>query len=234
MVPPVDGVWLQGFSYPLEDSACSDSSNGFDAMNKDFAQMKRDFGATIVRLYYPTCTQTTVFRNAIKAAVANDMAVILQAWTNFGDGVRTGCPFPEAEATRRRWSERCTRGMNLLTRRKNTVWQQSQKAIYDTMSSADLGPIAPYVVHSADFGSEPVGDGMDAASTQFVTDLGKFRQKMNSYGVKAGISEDWGSSRNHERQQWCWSRVCWSRRQAELRLCPRAYHALLQVQPDSD
>ena len=59
------------------------------------------------------------------------------------------------------------------------------------MASADLGPIAPYVVHSADFGSEPVGDGMDGGGAQFVVDLGKFRQKMNSYGVKAGISEDW-------------------------------------------
>ena len=26
---------------------------------------------------------------------------------------------------------------------------------------------------------------------QFVTDLGKFRSKLNSYGIKVGISEDW-------------------------------------------
>ena len=44
-------------------------------------------------------------------------------------------------------------------------------------------------MHSADFGSEPVGDGMDGDN--FVSDLGKFRQHMNQHQIKAGISEDW-------------------------------------------
>jgi hypothetical protein len=59
------------------------------------------------------------------------------------------------------------------------------------MASSEYAAIAPYVVHSADFGSEPVGDGMDGGGEQFVTDLGLFKQKMNSHGVPAGISEDW-------------------------------------------
>jgi hypothetical protein len=59
------------------------------------------------------------------------------------------------------------------------------------MDSAEYGHIAPYVVHSADFGSEPIGDGMDGGGDQFIIDLGLFRTKMNSYGVPAGISEDW-------------------------------------------
>ena len=51
--------------------------------------------------------------------------------------------------------------------------------------------IAAYVVHNADFGSEPVGDGMDGGGTQFVKDLGLFRQQMNNRHILAGISEDW-------------------------------------------
>jgi hypothetical protein len=79
---------FQGFSYPLEDDDCSAASNSFAAMDKDFAQMKADFGATVVRMYYPTCTQSSVFENAIMAAYKNNMALIPQIWTNFGIGVR--------------------------------------------------------------------------------------------------------------------------------------------------
>ncbi|KAH8894621.1 B-(1-6) glucan synthase [Thozetella sp. PMI_491] len=154
---------FQGFAYPLENSDCSAKSNGYDAMNKDFAKMKADFGATLVRMYYPACTQTSVFENAIKAAVANNMAVIFQVYTNLG--------------------------------RDETTWKKSQQAIYDVMNSKTYGPIAPYVVHSADFGSEPVTDYMDGSRVgngeQFVADLKSFRTKMNGYGVKAGISESW-------------------------------------------
>lgn len=78
---------FQGFSYPLEDNDCSAFSNSFVAMNADFAQMKRDFGAKIVRLYYPTCLNASVFENALKAGVANNMAVIFQVWTDFGESV---------------------------------------------------------------------------------------------------------------------------------------------------
>jgi hypothetical protein len=85
--PQTDFYGFMGFSYPLEDGDCSDSSNGYAQMNTDFAQMKRDFGASIVRMYYPVCTQSSVFINAIKAAYNNNMGLIVQVWTNFGDGV---------------------------------------------------------------------------------------------------------------------------------------------------
>ena len=78
---------FQGFSYPLEIDNCSDPSNSFESMNKDFARMKADFGASIVRMYYPTCLDASVFEDALSAGVANDMAVIFQVWTNFGVGV---------------------------------------------------------------------------------------------------------------------------------------------------
>ncbi|KAJ3554022.1 hypothetical protein NPX13_g10729 [Xylaria arbuscula] len=127
-------------------------------MNADFAQMKRDFGASIVRMYYPICLKASVFENALKAGVANDMAVIFQVWTDFGE---------------------------------SDDWKKSQQAIYNVLDSTEFGSIAPYVVHSVDFGSEPVTDYMDGGRQQFVTDLGLFKKKINSYGIPAGISEVW-------------------------------------------
>jgi hypothetical protein len=85
--PQSDYYGFLGFSYPLEDGNCNAASNGYDQMNRDFAQMKRDFGASIIRMYYPVCTQPSVFINAIKAAYNNNMGLIVQVWTNFGGGV---------------------------------------------------------------------------------------------------------------------------------------------------
>jgi exo-beta-1,3-glucanase (GH17 family) len=59
------------------------------------------------------------------------------------------------------------------------------------MESDQYGAIAPYVFHSVDFGSEPVGDSVDDGPDQLASDLADFKQKMNSYGVPVGISEDW-------------------------------------------
>lgn len=70
-----------------------------------------------------------------------------------------------------------------------TVWQQSQQAIYNAINDPSVSAIAPYVVHWAEFGSEPVGDGMDQGN--FVNDLGKFRATLNQKGILVGISEDW-------------------------------------------
>lgn len=73
---------FQGFSYPLENKNCSAWENGYEAMYRDFKQMKRDFGASIIRMYYPECTKPTVFENALKAAATNNVAIIFQVWTN--------------------------------------------------------------------------------------------------------------------------------------------------------
>ncbi|KAL7934711.1 hypothetical protein V8C35DRAFT_34493 [Trichoderma chlorosporum] len=154
--PQSDFYGFMGFSYPLEVSDCSDPSNSYAAMNADFAQMKRDFGASIVRMYYPLCLSSSVFINAIKAAYDNNMGLIVQVWTNFGGG---------------------------------TVWQQSQQAIYNALNDPSVSAIAPYVVHWGEWGSEPVGDGMDQGN--FVNDLAKFRATLNAKGIQAGISDDW-------------------------------------------
>jgi hypothetical protein len=88
--PPSMAYGFQGFSYPLEEADCSAYSNSFESMNADFSQMKRDFGAKIVRLYYPLCLKASVFENALRAGVANNMAIIFQVWTDFGQSVSHG------------------------------------------------------------------------------------------------------------------------------------------------
>ena len=72
-----------GFSYPLEEADCSDYTNSYDAINSDFARMKKDFGATMVRVYAPECRKSSVWENLLKAAVNNNMGVIPQVWWGF-------------------------------------------------------------------------------------------------------------------------------------------------------
>ena len=57
------------------------------------------------------------------------------------------------------------------------------------MTNPKYSAIAPYVFHSAEFGSEPIGDGVDGEN--FISDLAAFRTKMNGYGIPVAISEDW-------------------------------------------
>lgn len=75
---------FQGFSYPLENGDCNAYENSVDGMDQDFKRMKADFGATLVRMYYPGCTQPSVFMNAMEAAARNNMGIILQVNTFFG------------------------------------------------------------------------------------------------------------------------------------------------------
>ncbi|KAL8293079.1 hypothetical protein RQP46_000773 [Phenoliferia psychrophenolica] len=71
------------------------------------------------------------------------------------------------------------------------LWETGQANIYSLFTSSDYAAVAPYVVHSASFGSEPIGDGVDGGPSDFVVDLAKFRKKMNNWGIPVGISEDW-------------------------------------------
>lgn len=82
--PQSDMYGFMGFSYPLEVPDCSDASNGYDQINKDFAKMKNDFGAVMVRVYAPECREASVWENLLKAGVNNNMGVIPQVWWGFG------------------------------------------------------------------------------------------------------------------------------------------------------
>lgn len=57
------------------------------------------------------------------------------------------------------------------------------------MSSGTYARIAPYVVHSIEFGTEPIGDGDDGDN--FVNDLKSFRSHVKPFNIPVGISEDW-------------------------------------------
>ena len=67
-----------GFSYPLEVADCRDSSNSYESVNKDFVKMKKDFGASMVRVYAPECRQASVWENLLRAGVSNNMGIIVQ------------------------------------------------------------------------------------------------------------------------------------------------------------
>ncbi|ORY90145.1 hypothetical protein BCR35DRAFT_317079 [Leucosporidium creatinivorum] len=70
-----------------------------------------------------------------------------------------------------------------------TLWKKTHSSIYELFTTSTLADVAPFVVHSASFGSEPIGDGVDGSN--FISDLTAFREKMNGYGIPVGISEDW-------------------------------------------
>ena len=75
-----------GFSYPMEGDCYDDS---FERINADLQRQKRDFGASMIRVYLPYCYTSYIWENLIKAAVANDMGVVAQvAWPLNGDPVR--------------------------------------------------------------------------------------------------------------------------------------------------
>jgi hypothetical protein len=71
------------------------------------------------------------------------------------------------------------------------AWTKSVASLKNVLASADYGPIAPYVVHSISFGSEPIGDGVNGGAAGFTKDLETFRESMMQYGIPVGISEDW-------------------------------------------
>jgi len=63
-----------GFSYPVEDDDCSDYN--YNAFLKDFNRQKNEYNATFVRLYLPTCRQTSFWVEMVKAARDSSVALI--------------------------------------------------------------------------------------------------------------------------------------------------------------
>ena len=79
-----------GFSYPLEVADCSDNTNSYDSINADLAKMKKDFGASMIRVYAPECREASVWENLLQAGVSNNMGIIVQVWWGF-DSVGNTC-----------------------------------------------------------------------------------------------------------------------------------------------
>ena len=72
-----------GFSYPLEVADCSDATNSYESITADFAKMKKDFGASMIRVYAPECREASVWENLLQAGVSNNMGIIVQVWWGF-------------------------------------------------------------------------------------------------------------------------------------------------------
>jgi len=74
-------------------------------------------------------------------------------------------------------------------------WKLTEASILAVLEHSKYAAIAPYVFHSAEFGTEPIGDSDDGAFNgdyaPFIDDLIAFRTKMKPYGIPVGISEDW-------------------------------------------
>ena len=81
--PQSEMYGFMGFSYPLEVPDCNDYTNSYDKFNTDFAKMKKDFGATMVRIYAPECRKSSLWENLLRAAVKNNMGLIPQVWWGF-------------------------------------------------------------------------------------------------------------------------------------------------------
>ncbi len=99
---------FMGFSYPLEVPDCNDPSNSYDQINKDFAKMKQDFGAVMVRVYAPECREASVWENLLKAGINNNMGIIVQVWWGFGVSKSMRQLFFDADETGSKFMEENT------------------------------------------------------------------------------------------------------------------------------
>jgi hypothetical protein len=136
----------------------------------------------------------------MKACIELGMALIVQVWWGFQTDVSTS--FPSSPVA-------CPL---ILPSRQQNLWRKGQESIYEVFENSIYSKIAPYVVYSASFGSEPIGDWVDGDN--FIDDLSSFRTKvsllcsvspidpvnpsslattpqMKSLGVPVGVSEDW-------------------------------------------
>jgi hypothetical protein len=69
------------------EGECYDDS--YERINADLQRQKRDFGASLIRVYLPYCYTTYIWENLIQAAVTNDIGIVAQvAWPLNGDPVR--------------------------------------------------------------------------------------------------------------------------------------------------
>jgi hypothetical protein len=88
--PQAEFYGFLGFSYPIEYGCDQEPDSLIDA---DFAEMKKSFGASMVRVYLPGCYTDAIWEELLEAGVKHDMAVVVQvAWPLNGDPVRNFSP----------------------------------------------------------------------------------------------------------------------------------------------
>jgi hypothetical protein len=71
-------------------------------------------------------------------------------------------------------------------------WALTASSILSVLQHSEYKDLAPYVFHSAEFGTEPIGDQDGGPTYQpFIQYLTNFRNALKPYGIPVGISEDW-------------------------------------------
>jgi hypothetical protein len=60
---------------------------------------------------------------------------------------------------------------------QQNLWRKGQQSIYQLFENSTYSRVAPFVIYSASFGSEPIGDWVDG--DDFVSDLTIFRKKVS-------------------------------------------------------
>lgn len=121
------------------------------------AAMKKNYNASILRVYSPNCRDESIWKNLLRAAKDNEMAIIPMIWWGFDDD--------------------------------QDEWKTAQTALLSVLNSDEWKDLAPYLIHSIAFGSEPIGDGVDGGN--FLSDYQDFRSKLSDFGIPVAISEDW-------------------------------------------
>jgi len=87
------------------------------------------------------------------------------------------------------WFPPAPKPAHFLTCYQLEYWQKIAASILEIFTSSTYKDIAPYVFHSVEFGTEPIGDMDDGDN--FIDDLIDFKTAIQPYGIPVGISEDW-------------------------------------------
>lgn len=64
-----------GFSYAFQ---YTNMDYEVATISRDMARMKKEFGATMIRMYIPESYTTELWENVIEAAILNNMGIVVQ------------------------------------------------------------------------------------------------------------------------------------------------------------
>ncbi|KAL6803360.1 hypothetical protein GGI42DRAFT_342662 [Trichoderma sp. SZMC 28013] len=171
--PQSDFYGFLGFSFPFQ---FTNEDFEVTSISSHMQQMKRQFGATMIRMYIPESYTTQLWENVLEAAILNNMGVVVQV----------AFPISGNDA------------------RSQLSWEKVlESTLFETLSNSKYSKIAPYVIYAAEYLNEPVGDcdmcaagsngnaSAPASLTNLTMGMSNFRKEMNKHGIPAGISEDW-------------------------------------------
>ncbi|EJD34110.1 hypothetical protein AURDEDRAFT_176838 [Auricularia subglabra TFB-10046 SS5] len=172
--PPEQQYGFSGFSYPPEDGDCSAPSNSFEKINEDLSRMKRQFGATMVRIYGPECRDESIWRNLVRAGAANNLSV-----SPSPRYPSSSCPLQrDHPAGLVGIHQGPVAGAEERARRSSPCW----RTIRAGRSSSN---------RPRSSARSPIGDFVDVGYDGFIADLDATRGLVAPHGLPISMSEDW-------------------------------------------